>query len=118
MRQLRLKKKSISGAQIVLKVFPGVFSSQKKLETYLQRVHTTKIEHCSSTQKYQILRPPTSKFTTPIPGVIENVQMQLMVSEVLLCRMGGVQCLATLRKLLVLVNFFQKFTLDSNVLRC
>ena len=30
MRQLRLKKKSIFGAQIVLKVFPGVFSSQKQ----------------------------------------------------------------------------------------
>ena len=42
MRQLRLKKKSVLGAQIVLKVFPGVFSSQKKPETYLQRVHTTK----------------------------------------------------------------------------
>ncbi len=28
MRQLRLKKKSISGAQIVLKVFPGVFASE------------------------------------------------------------------------------------------
>ena len=44
MKQLRLKKKSIFGAQIVLKVFPGVFSSQKKPETYLQRVHTTKSE--------------------------------------------------------------------------
>ena len=44
MRQLRLKKRSIFGAQIVLKVFPGVFASQKKPETYLQRVHTTKSE--------------------------------------------------------------------------
>ena len=44
MRQLRLKKKSVLGAQIVLKVFPGVFSSQKEPETYLQRVHTTKSE--------------------------------------------------------------------------
>ena len=44
MRQIRLKKKSIFDAQIVLKVFPGVFSSQKKPEKYLQRVHTTKSE--------------------------------------------------------------------------
>ena len=44
MRQLQLKKKSISGAQIVLKVFPGVFSSQKEPETYLQHAHATKIE--------------------------------------------------------------------------
>ena len=44
MGQLRLKKKFISRTQIVLKVFPGVFSSQKEPETYLQRVHTTKSE--------------------------------------------------------------------------
>eukprot|EP00493_Phyllostaurus_siculus_P021672 UN22000 len=70
MRQLRLKKKSISVAQIVLKVFPGVFSSQKKPETYLQRVHTTKIEHCKVNAKKANFAPPTSKFTPPIPGVI------------------------------------------------
>ena len=44
MKQLRLKKKSIFGAHIVLKVFPGVFSSQKEPETYLQRVLSTKSE--------------------------------------------------------------------------
>ena len=53
MRQLRLKKKSISGAQIVPKVFPGVFSSQKKPETYLQRVHTTKSELSKASGKWK-----------------------------------------------------------------
>ena len=44
MRQLRLQKRSVLGAQIVLKVFQGVFACQKEPETYLQRVHTTKRE--------------------------------------------------------------------------
>ena len=44
MRQLRLKKKSISGAHIVLKVFSGVFASRKEPEKYLQRAHTSKSE--------------------------------------------------------------------------
>eukprot|EP00493_Phyllostaurus_siculus_P021673 UN22001 len=65
MRQLRLKKKSISVAQIVLKVFPGVFSSQKKPETYLQRVHTTKIEHCKVNAKKQILPPQPRNLPPP-----------------------------------------------------
>ena len=44
MRQLWLQKSSVLGAQIILKVFQGGFSCQKKPETYLQRVHTTKNE--------------------------------------------------------------------------
>ena len=40
-------------AQIVLKVFSCVFSSQKKPETYLQHAHTTKIELSKAFWKFK-----------------------------------------------------------------
>ena len=53
------------GSQIVLKVFPGVFSSQKEPETYLQHVHTTKIElfkaFCKFKKSHTILIPSNGR---------------------------------------------------------
>ena len=49
-----------------MKAFPDVFASHKEPETYLQHFHTTKIEHCRSTRKWQIL-PPQPRNLPPPP---------------------------------------------------
>ena len=51
--------KTVLHAQSALKLFWGVSSTQNEPETYLQHHHTTKIDLCRLTWRFEIL-PPTS----------------------------------------------------------